>query len=108
MTGMPVPAIAPVQPLERVLWRLRKESRIAEARVRELPFGCELRFIADGVLRWSQVFQEQRGEIGTARSRSATSLNASDGVWTSRRPSRFMCVHGRPRRDISSAHGADA
>ena len=63
MTGVPVPAIAPVQPLERVLWRLRKESRIAEARVREMPFGFELRFIADGVLRWSQVFRGERGEI---------------------------------------------
>ena len=63
MTGVPVPAIAPVQPLERVLWRLRKESRIAEARVREMPFGFELRFIADGVLRFSQVFQGDGGEM---------------------------------------------
>ena len=63
MTGVPVSAIAPVQPLERVLWRLRKEARIAEVRVREMPFGCELRFIADGILRWSQVFRDERGEM---------------------------------------------
>ena len=63
MTGVPVPAIAPVQPLERVLWRLKKDSRIAEARVRELAFGLELRFIADGVLRSSEVFRGERGEL---------------------------------------------
>ena len=63
MTGVPVPRIAPVQPPERVMWRLRKDSRIAEARVRELSFGCELRFIADGILRSTEVFRGERGEL---------------------------------------------
>lgn len=38
-------------PAEDVVWRLRKGDRIAEARVRKVPFGYELRFVADGVLR---------------------------------------------------------
>ena len=66
MTGVPVPAVAPARPAERVLWRLRKGERIAEASVRELPHGDELRFIADNVLRWSQVFRGDRREL-TAR-----------------------------------------
>ena len=40
-----------------------KDSRIAEARVRQLSFGCELRFIADGLLRSSEVFRGEGGEL---------------------------------------------
>ena len=56
---MPVSVPAP----ERVLWRLRKGERIAEARVRVVPFGYELRFVAGGVLQWSQFFSTQEGEL---------------------------------------------
>jgi hypothetical protein len=30
-----------------------------------MPHGCELRFIADNVLRWSQVFRGDRSELTT-------------------------------------------
>jgi hypothetical protein len=63
MTGAPVPVPQSPPPTERLLWRLRKGERIVEARVRERPHGCELRFIADGVLRWSQVFRTDNGEL---------------------------------------------
>ena len=66
MTGVPVPVPQSPRPMERLLWRLRKGDRIAEASVREMPHGCELRFIADNVLRWSQVFRGDRSEL-TAR-----------------------------------------
>lgn len=49
--------------MERLLWRLRKGERIAEASVRELSHGSELRFVADGVLRWSQVFRGEQSEL---------------------------------------------
>ena len=50
-------------PPERVLWRLAKGERIAEARVRERNHGCELQFLVDGRLWWSQLLCPNSSEL---------------------------------------------
>ena len=62
MTGVPVPAVAPPPPVERLLWRLIKGRRIAEAHVRDVPHGAELRFTVNGALVWSKVFRGAQAE----------------------------------------------
>ncbi len=57
VTGVPVPKVAPTPPMERVIWRLRKGERTAEARVREMRHGQELRINVDGTLRWAQLYR---------------------------------------------------
>ena len=54
-------ALAPAP--ERVLWRLTKGERIAEARVCEMNHGCELQFLVDGTLWWSQLLCPKSGEL---------------------------------------------
>lgn len=44
----------PPPPREHALWTLVKEGHRAEARIRETPFGPELRILIDGELWWSQ------------------------------------------------------
>jgi hypothetical protein len=47
---------SPVPPVEHLLWRLRKDGRVAEARVREMAHGHELRISVDNQLVWSKLF----------------------------------------------------
>ncbi len=54
-------ALAPAP--EFVLWRLTKGERIAEARVCEMSHGCELQFLVDGTLWWSQLLGPKSGEL---------------------------------------------
>jgi hypothetical protein len=41
---------------EHLAWRLEKDSRVAEARVRIYPHGRELRILVNDTLFWSQLF----------------------------------------------------
>jgi hypothetical protein len=66
-----VPTLTPAPPVERVLWRLRKGERIAEARIREMPHGQELRINVDGNLRWAQLYRSV-GVVESATERHAT------------------------------------
>jgi hypothetical protein len=43
---------------EITLWTLTKGTRSAEARIRRLPHGSELRFSVDGALLWSQLYHD--------------------------------------------------
>jgi hypothetical protein len=60
-----VPARRIIRQPEHVLWRLAKNNRFAEARVRLTPIGAELRFFIfdadaapeDQQLLWSQLFR---------------------------------------------------
>jgi hypothetical protein len=43
-----------------VLWRVRKDSRIADARIRLIPsYGFELLFLVRGSLVYSQMFRDR-------------------------------------------------
>lgn len=46
---------------EHRLWRLVKDGKTAEARVRQVPIGLELRFYARGRFLWSQVYRDGEG-----------------------------------------------
>ena len=48
---------------ERVLWRLRKGERIAEARVCEMAHGRELKLLVDGILWWNQLLCVESGDL---------------------------------------------
>jgi len=43
---------------ERIYWRVRKGSRTAEARVRVLPIGLELRVLVGSDLVWSRLYRQ--------------------------------------------------
>ena len=45
-------------PPEHLVWRLEKDSRVAEARVRIYPHGRELRIVVNDVLFWSRLFRD--------------------------------------------------
>jgi len=45
-----------VPPVEHLLWRLRKDEKVAEARIREMAHGHELRISVDSQLVWSKLF----------------------------------------------------
>lgn len=61
IAAVTVRAFAPAP--EFVLWRLTKGERIAEARVCEMSHGCELQFLVDGTLWWSQLLDPKSGEL---------------------------------------------
>ena len=44
--------------LEHVLWRVRKNARVAEARLRLMPHGHEFRVLVDGQLGFSRLFRD--------------------------------------------------
>lgn len=47
-------------PIEAVVWRMRKDTRIAEARMRAAPFGrFEIRFFVRDILIYSEVFGDR-------------------------------------------------
>lgn len=48
---------------ERVLWRLRKGDRIAEARVCEMAHGREFKLLVDGILWWNQLLCVESAEL---------------------------------------------
>lgn len=69
MTVRLVPARKIAKLPEHVLWVVRKEARLADARVRQTPLGPELRFFVwraektrdEGDLLYSFIFREQDG-----------------------------------------------
>ena len=73
--GRPAPE-APEFP-ERAIWRVEKTSRWAEARIRDLPHGCELRFVVGGegrdeVLMQSTVYRAgDKAALSTMSTRDA-------------------------------------
>ena len=50
-------------PPERVLWKLVRGDRRAEALVREWPHGEELCVFVDGLLRWSKLFRDNARDL---------------------------------------------
>jgi hypothetical protein len=66
--GGPAPA-PPVYP-ESIIWRVEKDTRWAEARIRQVPHGHELRFVVGGAgrdetLMQSTVYRDgQSDELG--------------------------------------------
>jgi hypothetical protein len=59
----PAPAL-----VERTIWRVQKDRRHAEARVRTVPHGHELRIVVGDELMWSCVYRsgKESAERGTA------------------------------------------
>jgi hypothetical protein len=68
--GLPAPP-PPIYP-ERIVWRATKDSRYAEARVRDVPHGWELRSVVGGAGRDEQLMhsciyrQGESAELGIA------------------------------------------
>jgi hypothetical protein len=62
----PQPAAPAV--VERTIWRVHKDTRHAEAVVRTVPHGHELRIVVGTELMWSCVYRSGAGsaELGTA------------------------------------------
>jgi hypothetical protein len=58
MTVRLVPAPQLPSPDDRLLWLLLKGERCAQAVVRVLDFGLELRVTVDTELRWSQLVRD--------------------------------------------------
>ena len=67
------PARNLVEPPERVLWKLVRGDRLAEALVREWPHGEELCVFVDGLLRWSKLFRSRSHEGRSCSSQSCAS-----------------------------------
>ena len=67
----PRPALPPA-PVERTLWRVQKDVRAAEARVRVFPHGDELRIVlrhpaAGESLLWSRLYpRHEAGDLEIA------------------------------------------
>jgi hypothetical protein len=64
-------------PLEAVLWRVRKDERIAEAIVRDVPsYGFELRFLVRGALVYSRMFRKRHSleQLATEKRRAFEAL----------------------------------
>ena len=55
-----VPASEPAAPVDLVLWRLVKAQRTAQAALRVLPFGSELRISVDGELCYTEMSADVR------------------------------------------------
>lgn len=54
-------------PVERVIWRVTKDARAAEARVRAMAHGLELRFVVMrpgglDTLMWSRLYRAGEGD----------------------------------------------
>jgi hypothetical protein len=63
----PAPRPDPTYP-EATLWTLTKDVRTAQAMVRRVPYGKELRFLVDGKLYESQLFPADRDVLIHRRS----------------------------------------
>lgn len=66
----PAPTAGPAA--ERRLWIVVKDARSAQAFVRDLPYGQELRIVMAGELLWSQLFRP--GDAPTLTDVAATDL----------------------------------
>jgi hypothetical protein len=65
-SGLPAPP--PPNHPEHTIWRVMKDSRWAEGRVRDVPHGRELRIMVGTELVWSCVYRggAESAELGTA------------------------------------------
>jgi hypothetical protein len=73
---VPAPQLPP--PDDRLVWRLLKGERCAQAVLRVLDFGLELRISVDEDLRWSQVVRD--GTLDALASEKRRALEERDGM----------------------------
>jgi hypothetical protein len=76
-----LPALQVEPPIDRLIWRLQKAQRTAQAVVRLIPrAGLELRIDVDGDLRWSSCYSWNTRRLDAEADRKREQLEACG--WT--------------------------
>ena len=66
---------------EQVLWRVHRNGRTAEARVRVYPHGLELRVLVGAEVAWTRLYRENKDSSGLGHDSDGTRLLFEADGW---------------------------